>query len=52
MPPPRGTWNPIEGPGDYTTTKKVHNDTYPEIDPLKADLSGQAVFISGGSKGE
>ena len=51
MPPPRGSWNPIEGPGDYTTTKVVHNDTYSEIDPLKADLSGKAIFISGASRG-
>lgn len=51
MPPPRGTWNPIEGPGDYTTTKRVHSDTYPEIDPLQANLSDKAVFISGASRG-
>lgn len=51
MPPPRGSWNPIEGPGDYTTTKTVHNDTYAEIDPTQADLSGKAVFITGASRG-
>ena len=51
MPPPKGTWNPLEGPGDYTTTEKVHNDTYPAIDPTKADLSGKAVFVSGASRG-
>ena len=51
MPPPRGTWNPIEGPGDYTTTKEVHSDTYPAIDPTRADLSGKAVFVTGASKG-
>ncbi len=51
MPPPKGTWNPIEGPGDYTTTKEVHNDTYPAIDPAKVDLSGKAIFISGASRG-
>ena len=51
MPPPQGQWNPLEGPGDYTTTKQVHNDTYPAIDPTKADLSGKAVFISGASRG-
>ena len=51
MPPPRGTWNPLEGPGDYTTTKQVHSDTYPAIDPTKANLGGKAVFISGASKG-
>ena len=51
MPPPKGSYNPLEGPGDYTTTKEVHSDTYPAIDPTKADLSGQAVFISGASRG-
>ncbi|KAK5167158.1 uncharacterized protein LTR77_007888 [Saxophila tyrrhenica] len=51
MPPPQGTWNPLEGPGDYTTTKTVHSDSYPAIDPTKANLSGKAVFVSGGSRG-
>ncbi|KAI3332242.1 NAD(P)-binding protein [Xylariaceae sp. AK1471] len=51
MPPPKGTPNPIEGPGDYTTTSVVHNDTYPAIDPAKADLTDKAVFISGATKG-
>nr|QGA67190.1 C-11-ketoreductase [Monascus ruber] len=51
MPPPRGTPNILEGPGDYDVTSTIHNDTYPAIDPLKADLSGKAVFITGGSKG-
>ena len=32
-------------------TSTVHNDTYPAIDPLKANFSGKAVFITGGSKG-
>lgn len=32
-------------------TPTVHNDTYPAIDPTKANFSGKAVFISGGSKG-
>ena len=32
-------------------TVHVHNDTYPAIDPTKADLSGKVVFISGGSRG-
>lgn len=32
-------------------TTEVHNDTYPAIDPAKADLSGKAVFISGASRG-
>ncbi|KAF2839944.1 putative short-chain type dehydrogenase [Patellaria atrata CBS 101060] len=43
--------NPLEGPGDYTTTSVVHSDTYPAIDPTKLDLSGKSVFISGASKG-
>ncbi|KAH8895925.1 NAD(P)-binding protein [Thozetella sp. PMI_491] len=28
-----------------------HHDTYPFIDPTKADLSGKSVFITGASKG-
>jgi NAD(P)-dependent dehydrogenase (short-subunit alcohol dehydrogenase family) len=32
-------------------TSVVHNDTYPAIDPTKANMAGKAVFISGGSKG-
>ncbi|KAH9886810.1 hypothetical protein F4778DRAFT_439784 [Xylariomycetidae sp. FL2044] len=51
MPPPRGTFNPIEGPADYDMTSVIHSDTYPAIDPAKADLSGKAVFISGATKG-
>ncbi|KAH6657247.1 hypothetical protein BKA67DRAFT_590860 [Truncatella angustata] len=51
MPPPRGTPNILEGPGDYDMTSEVHNDTYPAIDSAKADLSGKAVFISGASRG-
>ncbi|KAF2164506.1 hypothetical protein M409DRAFT_25383 [Zasmidium cellare ATCC 36951] len=51
MPPPQGTWNPIEGPGDYTMTKEVHNESYPGIDPAKLNLSRKAVFIAGASKG-
>ncbi|KAI0000590.1 hypothetical protein F4779DRAFT_604635 [Xylariaceae sp. FL0662B] len=51
MPPPRGTLNPLEGPGDYDTTSVIHNDTYPAIDPSKADLSGKVVFITGASRG-
>ncbi|GAW25089.1 putative NADP-binding protein [Rosellinia necatrix] len=51
MPPPRGVHNVIEGPGDYDTTSVVHNDTYPAIDPAKADLTGKAVFISGATRG-
>ncbi|KAH8808684.1 putative 2-(R)-hydroxypropyl-CoM dehydrogenase [Xylogone sp. PMI_703] len=51
MPPPRGTPNPIEGPGDYDVTETVHSDSYPAIDPAKADYSGKAIFITGGSRG-
>jgi NAD(P)-dependent dehydrogenase (short-subunit alcohol dehydrogenase family) len=51
MPPPRGTFNPLEGPGDYDVTRVVHSDTYDAIDPTKLDLTGKAVFITGGSKG-
>lgn len=51
MPPPKGTTNPLEGPGDYTVTTEVHSDTYPGIDPRKLDLSGKAVFVSGASRG-
>lgn len=32
-------------------TSIVHNDTYLEIDPTKADFSGKAVFVTGGSRG-
>ena len=37
--------------GDYDVTTVVHSDTYPEIDPTKVNLSGKAVFITGGSRG-
>lgn len=37
--------------GDFTTTKEVHNDTYPAIDPKKCDLTGKSVYIAGASKG-
>ena len=37
------------GSDDYTET--VHNDTYPAISPLAANLKGKSVFISGASKG-
>lgn len=50
MPPPQGAFNPLEGPGDYTTTSVVHNDSYDAIDPLKADFTGKAVFVNGASK--
>ncbi|KAI4870387.1 NAD(P)-binding protein [Hypoxylon rubiginosum] len=51
MPPPKGTPNPLEGPADYDMTSVVHNDTYPEIDSSKANLSGKVVFIAGASRG-
>ncbi|CAK1363703.1 unnamed protein product [Cercospora beticola] len=51
MPPPPGTPNVLEGPGDYTMTQKVFNDSYPFIDPTKANLTGKSVFITGASKG-
>ncbi|KAL8804870.1 MAG: hypothetical protein Q9200_005646 [Gallowayella weberi] len=50
MPPRADEPNPARGPGDYLTDP-VHNDTYPAIDPRKADLSGKSVFISGASRG-
>lgn len=34
---------------DYVPT--IHNDTYPAIDPTKADLKGKYIFITGASKG-
>jgi NADP-dependent 3-hydroxy acid dehydrogenase YdfG len=51
MPPAKGTFNPLEGPGDYSMTTQVHSDTYPAIDPTKADLTGKAVYVSGASRG-
>lgn len=32
-------------------TSIVHTDTYPDIDPAKANFSGKAVFVTGGSRG-
>jgi NAD(P)-dependent dehydrogenase (short-subunit alcohol dehydrogenase family) len=37
--------------GDYEVTSRVHSDTYPGIDPSSLNLSGKAVFITGGSRG-
>ncbi|KAE9966238.1 hypothetical protein BLS_007257 [Venturia inaequalis] len=34
---------------DFTPT--IRNDTYPSIDPTKANLSGKSVLITGASKG-
>ncbi|KAL9034125.1 MAG: hypothetical protein Q9180_005580 [Flavoplaca navasiana] len=50
MPPQPHEPNFLRGPGDYLTDP-VHNDTYPAINPLKADLSGKSVFLSGASRG-
>lgn len=52
MPPPQGTPNFLEGPGDYTFTTKVHSDTYSAISPKSypAPLN-KSVFIVGASKG-
>ncbi|KAE8446444.1 hypothetical protein EG329_012049 [Mollisiaceae sp. DMI_Dod_QoI] len=52
MPPPRGTPNPIEGPGDYDVTTIVHNHSYPAISSLaSASHAGKSVFIAGASRG-
>ncbi|RDL36477.1 putative short-chain type dehydrogenase [Venustampulla echinocandica] len=52
MPPPRGTPNPLEGPGDYDMTPHVHNDTYPAISPLSTSIPlNKAIFIAGASRG-
>jgi NAD(P)-dependent dehydrogenase (short-subunit alcohol dehydrogenase family) len=37
--------------GDYTFTKEVHSDTYPAIDPTKADHTGRSVFVVGATRG-
>lgn len=50
MPPPKGTPNPLEGPGDFITDP-VHSDTYQAIDSSQVNIHGKAVFISGASKG-
>ncbi|PVH87543.1 putative short-chain type dehydrogenase [Cadophora sp. DSE1049] len=51
MPPPRGTPNPLEGPGEYDVTSKVHSDTYPGISPLSSSATKKSVFIVGASRG-
>jgi len=51
MAPPADTPNPIQGPGENDFTSQIHNDTYDAISPTNFDLSGKAIFISGGSKG-
>nr|WHF58404.1 short chain dehydrogenase [Cladonia metacorallifera] len=44
MPP-----NPAAAGFNFTST--LRNDTYPAIDPIKMDLRGKCVFVSGASKG-
>ncbi|KAF2204953.1 putative 2-(R)-hydroxypropyl-CoM dehydrogenase [Delitschia confertaspora ATCC 74209] len=51
MPPSRDQPNILRGPGDYDVTTRIHNDSYPEINPRQFNLSGKAVFITGGSRG-
>lgn len=53
MPPPKDSPlpNPLEGPGDYTFTSQVHNDTYEAISSPKMLATGKTVLISGASKG-
>ncbi|KAG2417939.1 hypothetical protein HFD88_001038 [Aspergillus terreus] len=51
MPPSKDQPNILRGPGDYEVTTRVHNDTYPEIDPRLLNLQGKSVFITGGSRG-
>ncbi|KAI0397991.1 hypothetical protein F5Y17DRAFT_413078 [Xylariaceae sp. FL0594] len=38
-------------PAVASYVSSTHKDTYPFIDPLKADLSGKSVLITGASKG-
>ncbi len=35
----------------FNFTSTLRHDTYPAIDPVKADLRGKSVFVSGASKG-
>lgn len=48
MLPPQNLPSPHTGVAFVST---VHQDTYPAIDPAKADLSGKVVLITGASKG-
>jgi len=41
----------LEKPTVFTFTPTIHTDTYPFIDPTKADLSNRTVLITGASKG-
>ncbi|EED22650.1 short-chain type dehydrogenase, putative [Talaromyces stipitatus ATCC 10500] len=51
MPPPRGTPNILEGPGDYDVTSIIHSESYPAIDSRQFDFSGKAIFVTGASRG-
>ncbi|KAF5694349.1 cercosporin resistance protein [Fusarium denticulatum] len=51
MPPPKGTPNPLEGPGDYDVTSVVHSDTYPAIDPKNFSFKDKVVLVTGASRG-
>ncbi|KAH6679747.1 putative 2-(R)-hydroxypropyl-CoM dehydrogenase [Halenospora varia] len=51
MPPPKGSQNFLEAPGDYDVTKIVHNDSYPAIDPTLLPATNKSVLIVGASKG-
>ncbi|KAF5657728.1 short-chain alcohol dehydrogenase/reductase [Fusarium heterosporum] len=51
MPPPKGTPNPLEGPGDYDVTSVVHSDTYPAIDPVNFNFKGKTILVTGSSRG-
>ena len=53
MPPTQDSTlpNPLEGPGDYTFTSQVHNDTYDAISSSQMPATGKSVLISGASKG-
>lgn len=42
--------NEIPYPG-YHFTPTIHHGTYPAIDPLRANLTGKVVFVSGASRG-
>ena len=52
MPPPKDSPlpNALAHESDYWTST-VHNETYPAISPLKTDMKGRAVFVSGASRG-
>ena len=52
MPPPKDSPFPnfLALDSDYYT-ETVHSDTYAAISPLRANLSGKAVFITGASRG-